>query len=102
MQGHTEELKSQKKKQKNSATILQIQLRSTNLSSLVVHYDDVVRIDFKYNFRVYLQKTSQIQKYIGSRWAVNESARLWVSVTEKRRIYKTYSLSKLEQPNKIL
>ena len=50
-------------KTENCATSLQIQLRSTNLSSSVVHYDDVVQIDLKFNIRVYVKKTSQIQIY---------------------------------------
>lgn len=84
MQGHTEELKSQEKWR----TVLQICKFSCDrliFHCSVVHFDDVVPIDLKFNIRIYVEKTSQIRIYRKPVSCKRARAPLSVCVTEKRK-----------------
>lgn len=59
--GHTGKLASQRKKELSRKPPSWVE--NEKFLSSAVHIDDVVPIDLKFNIRVYLKKTSEIQIY---------------------------------------
>ena len=98
-QGHSEELKS-KEKRKTGLQTCKFSCDRQIFHCSVFHFDDVVAIDLKFNIRVYVKKTSQIQIYRKPVSCKRGRAPPSVCVTQKKGKNKWNSLLSLSNPTR--